>query len=184
MGPSGSGKSSLLAYIAGSLSADLTGSGSVTLNGIELTSCLPHKRRVGVLFKDDFLFPHMSVRHNLSFALPRKYPIKKRNEIIETGLSEVGLEGFENRDPATLSGGQRARVSLLRTLLAEPQALLLDEPFSKLNSELRSQIRSLVFSRAQAAKLPTVLVTHDPIDAAEAGGEVIRIKSGHKWLEH
>jgi putative thiamine transport system ATP-binding protein len=101
-----------------------------------------------------------------------------RRQRIRAALEEAGLEGFEERDPATLSGGQRARVALLRTLLAEPRALLLDEPFSKLDVALRARIRRFVFEHARAQALPTLLVTHDPADAAAAGGPVIEIGPG------
>ena len=88
-------------------------------------------------------------------------------------LERIGLAGFGPRDPATLSGGQRARVALARTLLAEPEALLLDEPFSRLDQALRAQIRDLVFQMARA--LPVILVTHDPEDARAAKGPVVDV---------
>jgi len=90
-------------------------------------------------------------------------------------LASAGLSGFAARDPASLSGGQKARVALLRTLLAEPHALLLDEPFGKLDAALRGEVRDLVFARAGKRRLPTLLVTHDAADAAAAGGPVYAI---------
>jgi len=87
----------------------------------------------------------------------------------------VGLSGFADRDPATLSGGQKARVALMRMLLSEPCALLLDEPFSRLDAALRAQVRELVFARAKARALPVILVTHDAEDAAAAGGEIVTL---------
>jgi putative thiamine transport system ATP-binding protein len=92
-------------------------------------------------------------------------------------LASAGLEGFADRDPATLSGGQRARVALLRTLLAGPRALLLDEPFSKLDPALRAEFRHLVFELARARGLPILLVTHDPSDARAAGGRLLELAS-------
>jgi len=89
--------------------------------------------------------------------------------------SVVGLEGYAARDPATLSGGQRARVALMRTLRAEPRALLLDEPFSRLDADRRGQVRQLVFDRARARDLPVLLVTHDAEDARAAAGEVVTL---------
>ena len=94
---------------------------------------------------------------------------------IEAALAEADLEGFGGRDPATLSGGQRARVALLRALLSQPQALLLDEPFDKLDAALRADFRRFVFEFARRARLPTVLVTHDAADAAATGGAVLHV---------
>ena len=178
MGPSGSGKSSLLAYIGGFLSADLAAKGGVDLNGRDVTQIPPHERKIGILFQDSLLFPHMSVGQNLKFAIPRAYKGGERHAMMQRGLSSVDLNGFEDRDPATLSGGQKARVALVRTLLAQPHALLLDEPFSKLDTDLRQQVRALVFQHAKDNGLPTILVTHDPDDAAAAGGRIIRLKDG------
>jgi ABC-type enterochelin transport system ATPase subunit len=90
----------------------------------------------------------------------------------------VGLAGLGHRDPDTLSGGQKSRVALARVLLAEPRTLLLDEPFSKLDADLRAQMRSLVFAKAKSSRLPVILVTHDEADAQAAGGPIIRIGDG------
>jgi putative thiamine transport system ATP-binding protein len=94
---------------------------------------------------------------------------------VAAALSESGLAGLEERDPATLSGGQRARVALLRMLLSEPRALLLDEPFAGLDSRLRQRFRDLVFDRARERALPTLLVTHDEQDALAASGRITTI---------
>ena len=174
MGPSGSGKSSLLALICGTLDPVFGWSGQVRLGGQDITILPPERRGVGILFQDDLLFPHLSVGDNLAFALPPAVKGRAaRRERVEGALSEAGLTGFADRDPATLSGGQRARAALMRTLLAEPRALLLDEPFSKLDAELRARFRDFVFDHARALGLPTLLVTHDPADAAATGGPVI-----------
>jgi putative thiamine transport system ATP-binding protein len=176
MGPSGCGKSSLLAYMAGTLDPVFEAQGRVTVGDTELTPLPPEARRVGILFQDDLLFPHLSVAGNLAFALPAAVrPMAQRRVRIEQALADAGLAGFGQRDPATLSGGQRARVALLRTLLAQPRALLLDEPFSKLDAQLRDEVRRFVFEHARDGALPTVLVTHDEADAQAAGGAVIRL---------
>jgi putative thiamine transport system ATP-binding protein len=125
---------------------------------------------VGILFQDDLLFPHLSVGGNLAFGLPPGGGRAARRAAIEAALADADLAGFHDRDPGTLSGGQRARVALLRTLLAEPRALLLDEPFSRLDPDLRARFRTFVFAHARQRGLPTLLVTHDPEDAAEADG--------------
>jgi putative thiamine transport system ATP-binding protein len=149
MGPSGCGKSSLLAFICGTLDPAFTAGGRVRLGDAEIGNLPPERRRIGILFQDDLLF--------------------------EAALAEAGLAGFGDRNPATLSGGQRARVALLRTLLSEPQALLLDEPFGRLDLRLRGRFREAVLEHARSRGLPTLLVTHDPEDAAAAGGPVIEI---------
>lgn len=169
MAPSGAGKSSVLAAILGALPAGLEQSGRVVLDGRDLTGMPPEARRVGLLFQDDLLFPHLSVGQNLGFGLPRS--ATDRRARIEEALVQAGLAGMAARDPATLSGGERARVALMRALLAEPRALMLDEPFSRLDAGLRRQIRSFTFDRART--LPTILVTHDAEDAREAGGPVL-----------
>ena len=98
-----------------------------------------------------------------------------RRARVAEALAEVGLPGFENRDPATLSVGQRQRVALMRSLLAAPLALLLDEPFGKLDADIRADIRRFVFDHAARRDLPIVIVTHDPADAEAAGGRVLTL---------
>lgn len=173
MGPSGCGKSSLLSLICGTLEPGFAWSGRVRVDGGAVEHLPPERRRVGILFQDDMLFPHLSVGQNLGFAVPARVRAAARRARIEAALVEAELEGFADRDPATLSGGQRSRVALLRTLLAEPRALLLDEPFARLDAALRDRIRSFVFDHARGAGLPTLLVTHDPDDAAATDGPVL-----------
>jgi putative thiamine transport system ATP-binding protein len=177
MGPSGCGKSSLLAYICGTLAPAFAPQGAVMLAGSPLEELPPERRHVGILFQDDLLFPHLSVGDNLAFGLPpevRGHQVRQTQ--IDTALTEAGLAGMADRDPATLSGGQRTRVALMRTLLSRPRALLLDEPFSKLDVELRDRIRSFVFDHARANGIPTLLVTHDPADAEAASGTTIELR--------
>ena len=173
MGPSGCGKSTLLAALVGALPEAFALRGRVWLEGRDMTRLLPHQRRMGILFQDDLLFPHLSVAGNLGFGLARG--VADRAGVIDRALREAGLEAMGARDPATLSGGQRARVALMRVLLSEPRALLLDEPFSKLDAGLRAQMREFVFARARARGLPVVLVTHDLADARAAGGAVVSV---------
>lgn len=176
MGPSGSGKSSLLAYIGGFLDPAFSASGSVFLGETEITRLPPEERRTGLMFQDALLFPHMSVAQNLSFAIPASVRNHdERAKLVRNALMAAGLDLNGDRDPATLSGGQKSRVALLRVLLARPRALLLDEPFSKLDAELRQQIREFVFKEARTRSLPAVLVTHDMDDAIAAGGKTIRL---------
>lgn len=176
MGPSGVGKSTLLAFITGTLATDFTAKGAVILDGHDITNAAAHQRRVGILFQDDLLFPHLSVGQNLAFGLRAGGSAAQRSVKISDALEEVGLAGFAHRDPATLSGGQKARVALMRMLLSEPCALLLDEPFSRLDAELRAQVRELVFARAKSRALPVLMVTHDVEDAQAADGEIVTFK--------
>ncbi len=174
MGPSGSGKSSLLAALTGTLDPAFTVTGRTLLDGTDITTLPPQARRIGLLFQDDLLFPHLSVAQNLAFALPTAFrPRATREARIALALAAMDLAGFGPRDPATLSGGQRARVALARCLICDPKALLLDEPFSRLDANLRGQIRALVFQHARTRALPVILVTHDPADATAAGGRIL-----------
>ena len=173
MGPSGCGKSSVLAAIAGTLASVSEGlkplqfAGRVLLNGRDLTPLPTHQRGVGLVFQDALLFAHMTVAENLLFAVPRSLPLAQRQVRVQQALQEADLVGLGSRDPSTLSGGQRARVALMRALLAEPQALLLDEPFSKLDAALRAQLRPWVFAHVRERRIPVVLVTHDEQDVAD-----------------
>lgn len=173
MGPSGAGKSSLLLALIGALPKGFALSGGVLLGGQDVTALPPNRRRIGLLFQDDVLFPHLSVGQNLTFGLAPGGTRAERRRIIEEALEGAGLSGFADRDPATLSGGQRARVALLRALLARPLALLLDEPFARLDAALRDQIRQATF--AATSDLPVILVTHDAQDAKAAGGPVMSL---------
>ena len=183
MGPSGSGKSSLLAWIAGTLEPPFESRGALRLDGVDVTSRPIQQRRIGLLFQDDLLFPHLSVVGNLLFALPAapraafKYAAGDRGarvQAAEAALDEAGLAGFGPRLPGSLSGGQRSRVSLLRALLAAPAALLLDEPFAKLDTALREQMRQFTFATLAARRVPALLVTHDQADVP-AGAQTIRL---------
>lgn len=173
MGPSGVGKSTLLAFIAGFLDPAFTATGRVFIDGLDITQKPPEHRRIGLLFQEPMLFPHLSVAGNLLFGIKRG-EAQQRRLIVTQALADANLEGFEARDVATLSGGQKARVALLRSLLAEPAAMLLDEPFSRLDRAMRIEVRSLVLARLRRAGLPVILVTHDESDA-DAADRVVRL---------
>ncbi len=175
MGHSGSGKTSLLSYIGGDLSTAFEASGHVMLNGVSVQNLAAEARGIARLFQDDLLFPHMTVGENLLFAVPRM-PQTERLAMMRTALQRAELEGFENRAPHTLSGGQRQRVALMRALLAKPKAILLDEPFSKLDQSLRQQMRAYVYTHITARNIPALLVTHDRDDAPK-GGRVFEIST-------
>jgi len=174
MGPSGSGKSSLLNWLTGTLPSGFNASGEVWLNGENINNLPAHLRHIGVLYQDALLFSHLSVSGNIAFAMPKGNK-KQRLEKIEHALEQVGLRGMANRHPDNLSGGQQARVALLRMLLSKPKAILLDEPFSKLDTQLRVDTRELVFSQIREHKLPAIMVTHDHSDAEAANGKLITL---------
>ena len=173
MGPSGCGKSTLLSAIVGSLSPDFKLHGDILLEEKSLIEIPMESRKIGILFQDDMLFPHMNIGNNLGFAISQYVSKKIRKEKINKVLETADLKGFYKRDPATLSGGQRARISLLRSLLAEPKALLLDEPFSKLDQALKERMKFFVFEQIKKMNIPTILVTHDVNDSA--CGQIIKL---------
>ena len=177
MGPSGAGKSTLLQAIAGQLKAPFSIAGQIKINGVVINNIDAHLRKVGIMFQDALLFEHMTVGENIAFAMPadrHKNKQVKRDAINEL-LAAVDLDGIADRAVNTLSGGQQARVSLIRTLASQPEAVLLDEPFSQLDVALRGQIRSWTFSQLKARTIPAVVVTHDKDDALAAGGNIIEL---------
>jgi putative thiamine transport system ATP-binding protein len=176
MGASGAGKSTLLSFIAGDLEAPFVATGSVTLEGHDLIGVPPERRRIGRLFQDDLLFPHLTVAENLLFGMPRG-PREERLAKVEAALAEAELTGLGPRPPHTLSGGQRARVALMRALVAEPRAMLLDEPFNKLDTDLRAAMRDFVFSHIAERRIPCLMVTHDRADVP-GNGRVLLLKDG------
>jgi putative thiamine transport system ATP-binding protein len=176
MGESGAGKSSLLNHLAGLLEPPLTATGSIWLDGRDITQLPTEQRRVGLLFQDDLLFPHLTVMDNLLFAIApgMRGERGEREARAVQALQRAGLADFAKRLPASLSGGQRARISLMRSLLAAPRLLLLDEPFSKLDTALRQRMRELVWAELRAHQLCAVLVTHDAGDVPP-GAQIITL---------
>ncbi|MDP8997256.1 MAG: ATP-binding cassette domain-containing protein [Pseudomonadota bacterium] len=182
MGPSGSGKSTILQAIAGGLAAPFALTGRIYVNGIDVSQVDAAKRRIGRLFQDDLLFPHLTVGENLMFGMARGRR-EQRLALMRDALSDIELDGTEHRAPHTLSGGQRQRVALMRSLLAGPDAMLLDEPFSKLDETLRAAMRELTFANLLKRGTPTLIVTHDKADAPKhlrifkiENGEVINVR--------
>ncbi|SNY59669.1 ATP-binding cassette domain-containing protein [Enterobacter sp. CC120223-11] len=176
MGASGSGKSTLLGWMVGASESNLHARGELWLNDRRCDTLPTEARRIGILFQDALLFDHFSVGQNLLLALPGAVPGGLRRQKAEAALEQAGLGGFYARDPATLSGGQRARVALLRSLLAEPEALLLDEPFSGLDAVLRDSFRQWVFAEIKRRQIPVILVTHDVADIPPEG-RCLRLES-------
>lgn len=174
MGPSGVGKSSVLAAVAGLLPPSFSLSGNIILNQRNITHMPAHERHTGLLYQDALLFEHLDVLGNIIFAMPGKIQRHKKHRAQQL-LEQVGLGDMAQRAVSTLSGGQASRVSLVRTLASEPAALLLDEPFSKLDSATRTSTRAWIFEKIRDAGLPALLVTHDQEDAAATGDKVIKV---------
>ena len=163
-GSSGIGKSSLINVIAGVYESNLLFTGDIILNNKKITNTLPEKRKIGLLLQDGVLFPHLSVEQNLIFGIKKSLTNKEKYLLINEHLIKANMEGFENRYPNTLSGGQKSRVACLRAILSEPDALLLDEPFSSIDPEQRNSFRLFVANQVREKKIPCILVTHDESD--------------------
>jgi putative thiamine transport system ATP-binding protein len=143
---------------------NLQAKGDIWLNDIPLGNLPVEKRHIGMMFQEPLMFPHLTVAGNLAFGLRRSTSEADRRKTISQHLEQMGMAGFEDRDPMTLSGGQKARVALTRSLLAKPQALLLDEPFSGLDDIIRDDFAQLVKKQIKSRKLPVLMVSHDPRD--------------------
>lgn len=183
-GPSGSGKSLTLKAIAGLLQPDhghIRVAGQTLFDAANLMNMPARQRRVGYVFQDYALFPHLDVRQNVAFALARGWlnPSRRhQDEAVDYWLAALGLEALSAMYPAALSGGQRQRVALARALVAEPQVLLLDEPFAALDGELRAGMRRELLQLQQRLAMPMVLISHDPEDVAAFAGEVVQLREG------
>ena len=163
-GKSGVGKSSLINVIAGINEDNLLFEGKIILNGKILNDIPTEKRKVGLLLQDGTLFPHLTVEQNIYFGMNKKLKSKEKLNLINQNLKKANMEGFQDRYPHTLSGGQKARIACLRAILSEPEVLLLDEPFSSLDPEYRNTFRNFVISKVKESNIPCLLVTHDESD--------------------
>ncbi len=163
-GKSGVGKSSLINVIAGTTEDNLSFEGEIILNGKILNNIPIEKRKIGLLLQEGALFPHLTVEQNIYFGMNRKLKSQERLMLINENLKKANMEGFQNRYPHTLSGGQKARIACLRAILSEPEVLLLDEPFSSLDPEHRKTFRNFVINKVKESKIPCLLVTHDETD--------------------
>ena len=164
LGPSGSGKSTLLRVIAGILPPD---EGTVLLGGVDVTDVPTHRRRVGMVFQDNQLFPHRDVLGNVSFGLRMQgRPRIERERRSRKWLERVGLRGFGERRVEDLSGGEAKRVALARTMVAEPQVVLLDEPLTGLDRELHDRLAVELAQILRDSGSTALLVTHDQDEAA------------------
>ena len=163
-GESGVGKSSLINVISGVNEENLKIEGEIKLNGVILNNIPTEKRKIGLLLQDGTLFPHLTVEQNLLFGMNKSLNKKEKKSLILNYLDKANMSGFQDRYPNTLSGGQKARIACLRAILSEPNALLLDEPFSSLDPSQRNSFREFVVKQVKRANIPCLLVTHDEGD--------------------
>ena len=184
LGPSGAGKSLMLKAIAGLMTPD---AGHIRMGGVTLfdrsagINVSPQRRQVGYLFQDYALFPHLTVRQNVAFGLARGWfnpRLRAGHAALDYWLDAFELRTLAHQFPDELSGGQRQRTALARALVAQPRALLLDEPFAALDPVLRVAMRAELDAVQRRLKVPMVLITHDPEDASVLGEHVIELRNG------
>jgi sulfate transport system ATP-binding protein len=176
LGPSGSGKSTLLRAIAG---LDQPDTGTITINGRDVTNVPPQRRGIGFVFQHYAAFKHLTVRGNVAFGLKiRKRPKPEIKDKVDNLLEVVGLAGFQNRYPNQLSGGQRQRMALARALAVDPQVLLLDEPFGALDAKVREDLRAWLRRLHDEVHVTTVLVTHDQAEALDVADRIAVLNKG------
>ena len=176
VGPSGAGKSTLLNLIAGFV---LPTQGNIWLNGENHTQSAPYERPVSMLFQENNLFPHLTVQQNLALGLKTSLKLTAlEQDQIEQVADAVGLTSFLSRLPNSLSGGQKQRVALARCLLRDKPILLLDEPFSALDPELRLDMLNLIDELCHSKNLTLLLVTHQPSELTGKVDRMLRIENG------
>ncbi len=176
LGPSGCGKSTTLSMLAGLTAPD---AGDIRFDGVSILGTPAERRPVALVFQKPLLFPHLTVAQNVGFGLRMRHVERRtRTARVQAMLEQVHLDGLAARRVGELSGGQEQRVALARALVLEPRVLLLDEPFSQLDPELRSQMRALVRELHDHAEVTTVFVTHDQGEAIEVADDVLLLLDG------
>jgi len=176
LGPSGSGKSTLLRVVAGLQKPE---AGSVWFDGVDITDSAPEQRGFALMFQDFALFPHLNVQDNVAFGLVEQRFHKRDARAQAVHMLEVfGLGALAQRKVWSLSGGEQQRVALARALITRPRALLLDEPFSALDADLRVTLRDEFSTRIRASGMATLLVTHDETEARVMADRAVRLIDG------
>ena len=176
LGPSGSGKTTVLRMIAGFEKPD---SGSIKLDGIEVSELPPYERAVNTVFQDYALFPHFTVRENIEYGLRiKKVPLDMRQAASDQALEQVRLSGYGDRKPSQLSGGQRQRVALARALINKPKVLLLDEPLGALDLKLREQMQLELKEIQRKVGITFIFVTHDQEEALTMSDKIAVFNEG------
>ena len=177
LGNSGCGKTTLIKSIAGLVDVS---SGSISIDEKDISSLSPEKRKTVIVFQDLRLFPHMNVEQNIAFSMKLQKKDKKYiEERVKILLEQVRLSGFEKRKISQLSGGQMQRIALARALGADPELLLLDEPFSGLDESLRKDMGNLVKRLHKENKITTIMITHDKEEAMKFSDKIALMKEGH-----
>lgn len=177
LGSSGCGKTTTLRMIAGFINPD--DRGEIYLGGKILNDVPPHKRNIGMVFQSYALFPHMNVFNNIAYGLRlRKLSIDKVKEKVKRVLEFVGMEGMEKKMISQLSGGQQQRVALGRTIVLEPEVLLMDEPLSNLDAKLRINVRNEIKQIQKKLNMTTIYVTHDQDEALSMSDKIVVMNSG------
>jgi len=178
LGPSGCGKSTILRMLAG---LETPSKGSIKIDGVTVFSdsinLSPDKRKIGFVFQDYALFPHLSVFDNITFGLYKKDMTFKKERVKEL-LELVDMSEFENRYPHELSGGQQQRIALARAMANEPSLLLMDEPFSNLDTTLREKMRLDIYNIIKKTKITAIFVTHDQCEALSMSDNIAFLKDG------
>ena len=176
LGPSGCGKTTTLQMLAGFVEAT---SGDIVIDGKPMRGIPPHKRNIGVVFQSYALFPHLTVFDNVAFGLKmRDVERAQISDRVHRALGLVRLTGLDRRYPRALSGGQQQRVALARALVIEPAVLLLDEPLSNLDANLREQMRFEIREIQKRIGITTVFVTHDQNEAMAAADRLVVMSKG------
>lgn len=176
LGASGSGKTTLLRMIAGFLEPT---AGSIELDGVDITTVPVHKRRIGMVFQNYALFPHMNVLRNVMFPLEmHNVPRSQRKTLAREALAAVKLEGFEDRKPSQLSGGQQQRVALARAIVMKPRLLLMDEPLGALDRRLREAMQVEILKLSRELGLTVINVTHDQEEAFTMSDKIALLSEG------
>ncbi len=157
-GKSGLGKSTLLDLISGFHDNNLIWTGKIYLNKLDITNTSIQNKRIGYMLQDYFLFPHFNVKNNLIFSLPKQ--TKNKKEQVMNYLEQINMVEFSNHYPSELSGGQKARIACLRAIISNPNALLLDEPFSSLDKKTMKSFQSFLFDYVKKLNIPCVIVSH------------------------
>ena len=177
LGPSGCGKSTILRLIAG---LESVSTGTIHINGLNVTNLPPAKRNVSMVFQSYALFPHLNVAENIVFGLKvRRLEAGERRRRLERATELLGLQGLLHRKPAELSGGQRQRVALGRAIVSEAPVCLMDEPLSNLDAKLRHEMRREIRSLQQRLGITMIYVTHDQVEAMTMADKIVLLNAGH-----